>query len=95
MKLTVIGGCGSRSLMLAKCLAQHAEDLDITDVVFMDIDKERVRVFGSMVREVFSRIAPYVQYLCTTNEKEAVMEADFVITTIVREKKKAVLLMNG
>ena len=40
MKLTVIGGCGSRSLMLAKCLAQHAEDLDITDVVFMDIDKE-------------------------------------------------------
>ena len=40
MKLTVIGGCGSRSLMLAKCLAQHAEDLDITDVVFMDIKKE-------------------------------------------------------
>ena len=69
MKLTVIGGCGSRSLMLAKCLAQHAEDLDITDVVFMDIDKERVRVFGSMVREV--------------------------LQLFVREKKKAVLLMNG
>ena len=101
MKLTVIGGCGSRSLMLAKCLAQHAEDLDITDVVFMDIDKERVRVFGSMVREVFSRIAPYVQYLCTTNEKEAVMEADFVITTIRAGKEESriiderVALKNG
>ena len=41
MKLTVIGGCGSRSLMLAKCLAQQAESLGITEVVFMDTDKER------------------------------------------------------
>lgn len=72
MKLTVIGGCGSRSLMLAKCLAQQAESLDITEVVFMDIDKERNRVFGSMAREVFARIAASVRFLCTEDEKEAV-----------------------
>lgn len=90
MKLTVIGGCGSRSLMLAKCLAQQAESLGITEVVFMDTDQERVRVFGSMVKEVFARTAPSVHYVCTTDEKEAVWEADFIITTIAREKRKAV-----
>lgn len=82
MKLTVIGGCGSRSLMLAKCLAQQAVDLDITEIVFMDTDQERVRVFGSMVREIFTRIAPSIKYTCTIDEKEAVIESDFIITTI-------------
>ncbi len=89
MKLTVIGGCGSRSLMLAKCLAQQAESLDITEVVFMDIDKERNRVFGSMAREVFARIAVSVRFLCTEDEKEAVRGADFVITTIRAGKEES------
>ena len=89
MKLTVIGGCGSRSLMLAKCLAQQAESLGITEVVFMDTDQERVRVFGSMVKEVFARTAPSVHYVCTTDEKEAVWEADFIITTIRAGKEES------
>ena len=89
MKLTVIGGCGSRSLMLAKCLAQQAESLGITEVVFMDTDKERVRVFGSMVKEVFARTAPSVHYVCTADEKEAVGEADFIITTIRAGKEES------
>lgn len=88
MKLTVIGGCGSRSLMLAKYLAQQAESLDITEVVFMDIDKERNRVFGGMVREVFARTAPSVCFRCTENEKEAVWRADFIITTIRAGKEE-------
>ena len=89
MKLTVIGGCGSRSLMLAKCLAQLAESLGISEVVFMDTDQERVRVFGSMVKEVFARTAPSVHYVCTTDEKEAVWEADFIITTIRAGKEES------
>lgn len=89
MKLTVIGGCGSRSLMLAKSLAQQAEELHITDVVFMDIDEERVRIFGSMVQEAFARIAPFVKLSCTTDPKEAVWQADFIITTIRAGKEKS------
>ncbi|MFQ7501068.1 MAG: hypothetical protein ACLRNP_19395 [Blautia coccoides] len=89
MKLTVIGGCGSRSLMLAKCLAQQAESLGITEVVFIDTDKERVRVFGSMVKEVFARTAPSVHYVCTADEKEAVREADYIITTIRAGKEES------
>lgn len=89
MKLTVIGGCGSRSLMLAKSLAMQAKELNITDVVFMDIDEKRVAIFGSMVKEVFSRIEPSVKFLCTTEEKEAVNQADFVITTIRAGKEES------
>jgi 6-phospho-beta-glucosidase len=82
MKLAVIGGCGSRSLMLAKSLAQQANELTITKVVFMDNDEERVQVFGSLVAEVFKRLAPFVDFQATTDEKEAVRAADFIITTI-------------
>lgn len=89
MKLTVIGGCGSRSLMLAKSLAQQAVELQITEVIFMDIDAQRVEIFGSMVREAFARIAPSVQFSCTTDPTEAVQQADFIITTIRAGKEKS------
>lgn len=82
MKLTVIGGCGSRSLMLAKSLAQQAKELHITEVVFMDTDVKRVQIFGSMVKEAFLRIEPSVRLTCTVDEREAVAGADFIITTI-------------
>ncbi|MGL6200849.1 MAG: 6-phospho-beta-glucosidase [Lachnospiraceae bacterium] len=88
MKLTVIGGCGSRSLMLAKSLARQADELSITEVVFMDIDEVRVQIFGSMVREAFTRIAPAVRLSCTTDFQQAVMQADFIIITIRAGKEK-------
>lgn len=89
MKLAVIGGCGSRGLLLAKSLAQQAEVLGISEVVFMDKDQERIRVIGSMIKEVFVRIAPKVHFLCTDNEKEAVLDAVFIITTIREGKEKS------
>lgn len=89
MKLTVMGGCGSRSLMLAKSLAQQAEELHITEVVFMDTDQERIRILGSMVRQVFLRIAPTVRFLCTPDEREAIEQADFIITTIRAGQEKS------
>lgn len=89
MKLSVIGGCGSRSLMLAKSLAKQAEELHITDVVFMDTDEERVKILGSMVREAFFRIAPSVRFQCTADEKTAVEQADFIITTIRAGQEKS------
>ena len=89
MKLTVIGGCGSRGLMLAKSLAQQAEELGISQVIFMDKDKERIRVIGSMVQEAFVRIAPSVHFRCTDHEEEAVRDAAFVITTIREGKEQS------
>ena len=89
MKLAVIGGCGSRSLMLAKSLAQQAKELTITEVIFMDNDEERVEVFGSLVAEVFKRMAPSVRFKATTEVKEAVRSAHFIITTIRAGKEES------
>lgn len=46
MKLTVIGGGGVRSMFLAKSIAQRAEELHIDELVFMDNDPEKLRIYG-------------------------------------------------
>ena len=48
MKLTVIGGGGVRSMFLAKSIAQRARDLHITELVFMDTDAEKLRIYGGL-----------------------------------------------
>ena len=47
MKLTVIGGGGVRSLMLAKSLAQNAKEYNITHIVFMDNNVQKLNIFGA------------------------------------------------
>ena len=42
-----------------------------------------------MVREIFARMAPFVKYICTTDEKEAVGKADFIIITIRAGKEES------
>ncbi len=82
MKLTVIGGCGSRGMMLAKSLAQEAKQLHISTICFMDTDEKRLAVFGGMLQKTFALLAPSLHFLCTKDAVEAVKDADFVITTI-------------
>ena len=55
MKLTVIGGGGVRSLMLAKSLAQNAKEYNITHIVFMDNNVQKLNIFGALAREVAIR----------------------------------------
>ena len=44
MKITVIGGGGVRSMFLAKSLAQRAEELNFTEIVFMDNDPVKLNI---------------------------------------------------
>ena len=91
MKIAVIGGGGVRSLMLAKSLAQEAEALHIEEVVFMDNNTEKLRIFGGMARQVALKIRPSLSFVITTDAKLAVTDADYVITTIrVGEDQKRV-----
>ncbi len=82
MKLTVIGGGGVRSLFLAKSIAQKAESLRITELVFMDNDEEKLRIYGSLAQEVSKRIAPKLGFVLSKDSVEAVRDADYIITTI-------------
>ncbi|MDR0696521.1 MAG: 6-phospho-beta-glucosidase [Christensenellaceae bacterium] len=82
MKLTVIGGGGVRSMFLAKSIAKRASYLSITEVVFMDIDNERLDVYGALSKKIFELKAPEVKFSLTLNIDSALKDADYVITTI-------------
>ncbi|MHC1787675.1 MAG: 6-phospho-beta-glucosidase [Christensenellales bacterium] len=82
MKLTVMGGGGGRSMFLAKSIAQRAEKLGIDELVFMDIDDSKLRIFGAMAQEVARMLAPNMRLRLTTDAVEAVSQADYVITTL-------------
>lgn len=82
MKLTVIGGGGVRSLFLARSIASRANKLGITELVFMDSDSQKLRIYGTLAKETAKRIESALQFVLTTDAKAAVTDADYVITTI-------------
>ncbi len=82
MKLAVIGGGGVRSMFLAKSIAQRADELNIDKLVFMDNDEEKLRIFGGMAGKICSLLCPKLKFSCTSNAVEALISADYVITTI-------------
>lgn len=82
MKLTVIGGGGVRSLFLARSIASRAKRLGISELVFMDNDPRKLRIYGTLAKETAKRIAPDLNFILTENAESAITDADYVITTI-------------
>lgn len=82
MKLAVIGGGGVRSMFLAKSIADRAEKMNITDLVFMDNNEKKLNIYGKMAKEVSRRLYPNMKFTLTTDPVEAITDADYVITTI-------------
>ena len=88
MKLAVLGGGGVRSPFLAKSIALGAADTGITETVFMDIDEEKLYIYGKIAKRISEMINPDLKFSLTTDAKEALKDADFVITTIRAEGDK-------
>lgn len=82
MKLTVIGGGGVRSLFLARSIASRAKRLGISELVFMDNDPQKLRIYGTLAKETAKRIDPDLHFVLTENAESAIRDADYVITTI-------------
>lgn len=82
MKLSVLGGGGSRAIILTKSLLQKASALGIKEIVFMDQNEEGLRIFGGMAKKAASIIDPEVKVTCTSDALEAVSDSDYIITTI-------------
>ncbi|MBQ9914279.1 MAG: glycoside hydrolase [Clostridia bacterium] len=85
MKLAVLGGGGVRSPFLAKSIALGAKDTGITEVVFMDIDEEKLFTYGVIARKIAYLLAPELSFSLTLDADEALKDADFIITTIRAE----------
>ena len=82
MKLAVIGGGGVRSMFLAKSIAQRSESLHITELVFMDSDEKKLRIYGGLAAHVSAMLCPDLIFRLTSDVEDAVRDADYVITTI-------------
>lgn len=82
MKIAVIGGGGVRSMFLSKSIANRAKELQITELVFMDEDFEKLNIYGKMASQVAKKLSPDMNFSLTCNPIEAVRDADYVITTI-------------
>lgn len=82
MKITVLGGGGVRSMFLAKSIAQSGKRLGITELVFMDNNKEKLNIYGKMAEQVIKRIDPSIKFVLTVDPIEAVKDANYIITTI-------------
>lgn len=82
MKLSVIGGGGVRSPFLAKSLVSNAKSIQVDQIVFMDINQQKLDLFGKISQEISNQIDPEIQFTTTTDVVEAVTGADFIITTI-------------
>lgn len=82
MKIAVIGGGGVRSVFLAKSIAARSEELKINELVFMDNDEKKLRIYGTMAKKTSNLICPSLDFKITTNAVKAVENADYVITTI-------------
>lgn len=101
MKITVIGGGGVRSMFLAKSIAQKAEKLHIDELCFMDNNEQKLRIYGGMAVHVAKLLCPAMKFTLTADAVEAVVDADYVITTIrvgeddMRAKDERIALNKG
>lgn len=101
MKLTVIGGGGVRSLFLARSIASRAKRLGISELVFMDNDPQKLRIYGTLAKETAKRIDPDLNFILTEDAEAAITDADYVITTIrvggddMRVRDERVALSHG
>lgn len=82
MKLAVLGGGGVRSPLLAKSLAVSAKNAGIDSLIFMDNDREKLDIFGSISSQITSTLAPSLRFKVTDSAEEAVEGADYIITTL-------------
>lgn len=69
-------------MFLAKSIAGRAKELNITELVFMDNDSEKLNIYGKMAEEVAKRLSPDMKFSLTGDPVDAIRDADYVITTI-------------
>ncbi|MEE4409489.1 MULTISPECIES: family 4 glycosyl hydrolase [unclassified Serratia (in: enterobacteria)] len=82
MKLTVLGGGGVRSPFLAKSIAYNAHRIGVTEVVFMDTDRQKLAVYGAIAQGVFERIRSDIAFSLSSDAHQALSGADYIITTL-------------
>lgn len=82
MKLALIGGGGVRAPLFVSSALRRAERIGLDELCLMDIDAEKLELFGGICREVARRMGSHTRISMTTDPREALTGAQYVVTTI-------------
>lgn len=81
-KLCIIGGGGVRTPFVAKTIATHAANAGIAQLVLFDLDGVKLNTYGQIAAEIATRIDPNLKVTLTDDAREALMNCDYIITTV-------------
>ena len=82
LKVGVIGGGSTYTPELIEGFIKRREELPVSRITLVDIDEERLDVVGGLARRMMERAAAEIEVLLTTDRRQALEEADFVITQL-------------
>src|SRR5919109_3359385 len=82
MKLTLIGGGGVRAPLFVAAALRRAERVGLEELCLMDVDAEKLAIFGGLCRAVALRAGSRVRITITTDPRAALEGAKHVVTTI-------------
>jgi 6-phospho-beta-glucosidase len=81
MKITIIGAAGVRTPLILRSIIARQDMLGLHELALMDIDGERLELIGALTYPIERSPDTRFQILRTTDSREALKDADFVITT--------------
>jgi 6-phospho-beta-glucosidase len=81
MKITIIGAAGVRTPLIVEAILKRQDKLGITELSLMDIDGERLELIGALSAPTESSLNSNVRISRTTDARQALAGADYVITT--------------
>jgi 6-phospho-beta-glucosidase len=82
MKLALIGGGGVRAPLFVASALRRADRIGLDEICLMDIDAEKLAIFGALCREVARAAGSPVRITSTTDARAALEGARYVVTTI-------------
>ncbi len=84
LKLTVIGGGSSYTPELIEGLIRRHQEFPVADLVLVDIEegREKLEIVGALARRMVKSAGVPIQIHLTLDRKEALREADFVVTQL-------------
>ena len=92
MKLALIGGGGVRSPLFVYSALKRAKTLGVQEISLMDTNAEKLAIFGSISQIIAEMAGGSVKISTTTNARQALEGARYVVTTIrVGEEQGRVL----
>jgi len=82
MKVAIIGGGSTYTPELIEGLIREHKKIDLSEVVLMDIDQERLKIVGDFAKRMAEHAKVPFKISYTEDRTKAITGADFVITQI-------------